>query len=279
MNATQSTGLEIAYSDSACGEPVLLLHCSSASGSEWDSLCAKLGAAFRTIVPDQWGCGKSPPWTGKSAFTLAQEAAPVLEILDALDESVHLIGHSYGGGVALHIARTRPGKVRSLTLIEPSCFHILRDGDGENPNLFREIAGVANGVRAAIASGDYWGGMAGFVDYWNGAGAWDEMHHKAKLKLCQSLAKVALDFHALFEEPVRLADYAGLTVPTLILCGERSPGPSRRIVAMLATAMRHARVERIAGAGHMSPFTHANEVNRHVYGHLHIMAETAAKAA
>lgn len=279
MAPTDTSDLRIAYSDSASGEPVLLLHCSSASGAEWDSLCAVLGGVFRTIVPDQWGCGNSPAWTGRSTFTLAQEAAPVLDILDTLGEPVHLVGHSYGGGVALHIARTRPDRVKSLTLIEPSCFHILRDGDSENGELFREIAGVADGVKAAVASGDYWGGMEAFVDYWNGTGAWAEMHHKAKMTLSQRLGKVVLDFHALFEEPARLADYARLTMPALILCGERSPGPSKKIVAMLASALRQARVERIPGAGHMSPFTHADAVNRHVHGYLGFAAEKTAIAA
>lgn len=279
MAPTETTEMQIAYAGNALGEPVVLLHCSSASGAEWDSLCAVLGGAFRAIVPDQWGCGQSPAWTGRSSFTLAQEAAPILAILNTLDEPVHLVGHSYGGGVALHIARMRPDRVKSLTLIEPSCFHILRDGERKNTVLFREISGVADGVRTAVASGDYWGGMEAFVDYWNGAGAWAGMHHKARMKLSQRLGKVALDFHALFEEPARLSDYARLTMPTLILCGERSPGPSQKIVAMLASALRRARVERIPGAGHMSPFSHADAVNRHVHDHLESMADKTAIAA
>ena len=70
------------------------------------------------------------------------------------------------------------------------------------------------------------------------------------------------------EEPAELEDYAMLMLPTLILCGECSPGPSRRIVEMLGAAMPGARIARIAGAGHMSPLTHANAVNALVRAHL-----------
>jgi pimeloyl-ACP methyl ester carboxylesterase len=181
---------------------------------------------------------------------------------------VHLVGHSYGGGIALRIARKRPDLVRSLTLVEPSCFHLLRGGHALDRALFGEIARLADDVKDAVASGDYWRGMGRFVDYWNGPGAWQEMPHETKMKLSQRLSKVVLDFRALFEEPANLAAYAALTMPTLILCGERSPGPSRRIVDMLVSAMPRARLAPIAGAGHMSPMTHPDPVNAAIAGHL-----------
>jgi pimeloyl-ACP methyl ester carboxylesterase len=54
----------------------------------------------------------------------------------------------------------------------------------------------------------------------------------------------------------------------LLLCGDRSPAPSCRIVEMLASAMPHARVVRIKNAGHMSPFTHSDAVNAAIGAHL-----------
>ncbi len=258
----------IAFTDTEAGEPVLLLHCSSACGSEWRSLGDRLGGAFRLIAPDQWGCGKSDPWTGRGAFTLAEEAAPILDIIYRVGKPVYLVGHSYGGALALRIARKRPDLVRSLTLVEPSCFHLLRGGHALDRALFGEISGVAGDVKAAVASGDYWGGMARFVDYWSGEGAWHGMPHGTRMKLSQRLGKVVLDFRALIEEPAGLAAYAALTMPTLILCGERSPGPSRRIVDMLVSAMPRARLAPIPDAGHMSPMTHPDPVNAAIAGHL-----------
>lgn len=272
MATIERTQARIAYTDTGAGDPVLLLHCSSACGSEWRSLSDTLGGDFRQIAPDQWGCGKSHPWTGRGAFTLAEEAAPILDIIYRIGNPVHLVGHSYGGGIALCVARKRPDMIRSLTLVEPSCFHLLCDGHAADQALFGEIAGVASDVKEAVSSGDYWGGMAQFVDYWNGPGAWQAMPHATCMKLCQRLGKVVLDFRALFEEPATLASYAALTMPTLILCGERSPGPSRRIVEMLLSAMPRARLERIPGAGHMSPMTHPDFVNAVIQDHLRHMS-------
>jgi pimeloyl-ACP methyl ester carboxylesterase len=258
----------LAYSDSGTGEPVLLLHCSSASSAAWDSLCDALDEDFRVIAPDQWGCGESDPWTGQGEFNLAREAAPILDITSHIGTAVHLVGHSYGGGVALRLARERPDLIRSLTLIEPSAFHLLRSGDLEDQILFREISSVAEMVREAALSGNYWGGMARFVDYWNGKGAWSAMPQKVRMKLGKNLSKIVLDFHALFNEPARLEDYAALSIPTLLLCGDRSPAPSCRIVEMLASTMPHARVVGIQDAAHMSPFTHSDAVNAAIGAHL-----------
>lgn len=269
----------INYTDIGSGEPVLLLHCSSASNAGWAKLSEGLADGFRVIAPDQWGCGDSDSWPGHTAFTLAEEAMPILDIVDRIGVKLHLIGHSYGGGVALRVARERPLAIRSLTLIEPSSFALLRNGRAADEALFAEVADVADGIQAAMLSGDHGGGMAGFVDYWNGEGAWEAMSHSARRRLGKCLGKVVLDFRALFEDPTSLDQYASLPMPTRIVCGEASPGPSRRIVEMLAGVLTKGRVARIAGAGHMSPLTHPDAVNRIIRGHLNRCRAGAVRAA
>lgn len=268
MPILQTKHGRINYSETGSGEPVVLIHCSTASGGEWNSLSRSLARQFRCIAPDQWNCGSSDPWPGREPFSLACEASPILDIVDRAGMPVHLVGHSYGGGVAMRVARERPGMIRSLTLIEPSAFHLLSGGIGARLALYREISGVAEAVRRAVTNGDSWAGMRAFTDYWNGEGAWARMPNEARLKLSQRLYKVMLDFKALFEEPTTLVDYAAVSPNCLIVCGECSPAPSRGIVEMLADFMAGARVERIAGAGHMSPYTHPGPVNEAISRHL-----------
>jgi len=268
MPSINVNGARIAYTDGGDGDPIVLIHCSSASSAEWRSLVDALDGDFHAIALDQWSCGESDLWRGHEAFGLADEAAPILRLIDSLGTPVHLVGHSYGGGVALHVARRRPGMIRSLTLIEPSLFHLLRNGSAGERTLFREVENIARTVTRAVEGGDRWSGMACFVDYWSGTGTWESMPHAARAQLSRRLDKVVLDFRALIEEPAELDDYAVLDIPTLIVCGERSPAPSRRIVEMLAAAMPRARVERIADAGHMSPVTHSHAVNDSIHTHL-----------
>jgi pimeloyl-ACP methyl ester carboxylesterase len=267
----------IAYSDSGVGEPVVMLHCTTASGSEWRSLRAALGNDHRTIAPDQWDCGASDPWPGRRSFSLAEEAAPVIAILERLGRPAHLIGHSYGGAVALRVARMAPDLLQSLTLVEPSSFHLLRfEPDG--PELLAEIGAVAESVAWAVMRGHGWSGMGCFIDYWSGDGAWAALPGETKAKMAQRLPKVLLDFGALLNEPCGIDAHATVTVPTLILCGERTRAPSRRIVEMLAKIMPEARLETITEAGHMSPLTHPEPVNAAIAAHLRLWRADAVEA-
>lgn len=272
-------GAKISIAQAGSGDPVVLLHSSAASGVQWYDLSRLLLDRHRVIVPDQFGCGRSDPWPGIEPFSLAAEAVAVERIIDQLGAPVHLVGHSYGGGVALLVACGRMKELASLTLIEPSAFHLLDRDESDDKAHFFEISEISNAIREAVQSGDLQGGMARFVDYWTGAGAWARLSGEARAKLIGRMAKLPLDFGALFAEKTERADIARIDVPTLIIRGEASPGPSRRIVEILAETLPHCRVETIAGAGHMAPITHAKSVNAVIEKHLDLTSAVRDLAA
>jgi pimeloyl-ACP methyl ester carboxylesterase len=70
---------------------------------------------WRLVVPDRPGHGRSPD-PGRPDDAEADGAW----VADLLEDGAHLVGHSFGGCVALAAAAKRPGAVRSLTLIEPA---------------------------------------------------------------------------------------------------------------------------------------------------------------
>ena len=254
--------------------PVLLLHSSLASGAQWRALAARLGEDHRVVAPDLIGYGAASAWSGEGQFHLADEARAIHALLDGFREPAHLVGHSYGGAVALEVARTR-SDLRSLTLIEPVAFHLLRGGDLEDTLALAEVRRVARGLTRALATGDYAGACGDFVDYWNGRGAWAALGAAKRAAATPRAAKVALDFHATLEHPVRLAELENITLPTLLMYGELSPAPTLRICAQLARVLPEVDEQAIPGAGHMCPLTHAEEVNARIGRHL----ESARRAA
>jgi pimeloyl-ACP methyl ester carboxylesterase len=277
MPVTQMKDSQIAYTDIGSGDPVVMIHCSSACARQWRGLCETLNADFRSIAVDQWGCGKSDPWSGHTEFTLTSEAAPIVNVILKIGTPVHLVGHSYGGGVALKIAQENPELVLSLTLIEPSSFHLLA-GDPRDSGILSEITTLADAVTDAVSTGNYWEGAEQFVDYWGGAGTWAEIPRKLQNGLCQTLGKVILDFRALLNEPTEIGDYANITCPILVLCGEYARSPSRRIVEILANALQRVTLQMIPQAGHMSPVTHPDEVNNSILDHLYRNSVTEPQA-
>jgi pimeloyl-ACP methyl ester carboxylesterase len=254
-----------AHSDQA--ETVVLLHSSASSGSQWRTLCGLLESDFAVLAPDLYGYGASADWPGRTPITLAHEAAAVSVSLGNQDKPVHIVGHSYGGAVALKLALESRIRLRSLTLIEPVAFHLLRQ-DTHGSELYNEVCRVGDSVRQSVACGDYWGGMGRFIDYWNGTGTWDRLAEEKRAALATRTSKVALDFYASTAEDTPLSAYHGIAAPVLILRGEYTPAPTRRIAELLTHAIPGSQLQTVPDAGHMAPLTHTEFVNTAVRWHL-----------
>lgn len=250
---------------------VIALHCSGSSAAQWRHLEAKLGQRFAFAAPEHYGSGNAPAWTG-GAFTCADEAERSLALIDGTDRPVHLIGHSYGGGIAMHIALARPTRLASLTLYEPSAFYLLRQlGDGAAP--LAEIETLADTLAANIEAGEPRAAAKRFIDYWGGRGSWNAMRPRLQDAVLRWLPKGPLEFNALFKELGSWSDFARCGAPVLVMRGEHAPAPTRVIADMLASSFPNARRAVVAGAGHMGPVTHADAVNALIA--LHIEDATA----
>jgi pimeloyl-ACP methyl ester carboxylesterase len=248
-------------------EQVIALHCSGAGAGQWRQLGELLGSRYQLIAPEHYGTDSVGPWTGERAFALADEAVRTLAIIDGTDRSVHLVGHSYGGGLALHVALERPDRIASLALYEPSAFHLLDQIDGGTGPL-AEIMAITREAGDGVVTGDYRGAAAAFVDYWSGRGTWSAMRPEVQKALTRWAPKAPLDFASLIYEQTRARAYARLRCPVLIIRGEHALAPTRLIAETLPSLLPNARLAVLAGAGHMGPLTHTAEVNALIAQHL-----------
>lgn len=261
-------GFLIGCGDSGHGRPLVLLHCSGADRHEWtrmiDTWTTMDNMPPRRILrPELFGCGKTAAWPADRIITLDNVVELVARAIGDLDEPFDLVGHSFGGAAALHFAQRMPERLRSLTLIEPTYFSLLRDAGTLERRLFEQITGVAQLILRGADSGSEQGrldGMGAFIDYWNGAGKWASLPAEMQTAMAASIRVVTQDFMALFAEPTRLHDLQELQVPTLIVNGLRSPEPAQRIATLLEEALPSVERCTLPDAGHMIPITHAKQL-------------------
>jgi pimeloyl-ACP methyl ester carboxylesterase len=248
------------------GESVVLLHSSASSGRQWATLADRLGRRFRAHAVDLYGHGATPAWTHERPMKVEDDIALVEPLLRTAG-GVHLVGHSYGGAVALKIAALFPHRVKSVAVYEPVLFRLLLD--------YRPRDRAASDVLATAASLQRWLELGHaersaqrFVDFWSGAGSWEALPEPHRQLVAARMPAVVAHFQALFGDSLDRAAVSELPMPVLCMTGADTPPVTRRIGELLRYALPNAEHSMLPGMGHMGPVTHAVEIADRIAGFL-----------
>jgi pimeloyl-ACP methyl ester carboxylesterase len=223
-------------------------------------LITRLAPQFHVLADDLYGYGEGPNWPVDRSLSLADEVALLEPVFRAAGEPFHLVGHSYGGAVALRAAMANPRRLRSLVLFEPVLFALLTAEDPDQP-ASHEIIAVRDDTTAAVDRGDVLAAAEQFVNYWMGPTAWSLTPDRQRVGVANAMPKVKAEWHAVFSEPTPLSEFARLDVPTLYLVGSESPSSSRKVADLLIGVLPRVVTCEIDGVGHMGPITHPEIVN------------------
>lgn len=237
----------------------LMIHCSLASSAAWSGLARHLSDDLTLTAFDMPGHGRSARWDGHAEIQgLTTEIAADFLRLEAGPADV--IGHSFGATVALRLAVDHPGRVRSLTLIEPVFFAVARVDD---PALFEDHEAQNADFTAAMTAGDMRGAARAFLALWGDGRGWDKIPPGEQQALSEQMPLIAGAAGVLFEDAAGLlapGRLARATMPTLLIEGSTSPPIIESIARGVQRRLPDATRVVIDGAGHMAPLTHANAV-------------------
>lgn len=249
--------------------PALMIHCTLGHSGAWGGMARKLSGALDMTAFDFPGHGRSDAWHEGAGEIQGLSAAIAASFLDGPTD---IIGHSFGGVIALRLAVERPDLVRTLTLIEPIYLAILLE---DNPAMAREHEAMMRPSTDALAARDYDVAAREFIEIWGTGQAWGDIGAAQRQQMVERMYVVAA------EEPSVHHDVGGVlaaeklarvNMPVLLIEGSKSPEVIGAINQGLAQRIPQAERAVIAGAGHMVPITHADQVATEV---LRLLARTA----
>ena len=219
-----------------------------------------LAPKFHVLAADSYGAGKSPPWPTDRTIWLRDEVALLEPMFARAGDPFALVGHSYGAAIALIAAITQPHRVRAMALYEPTLFALV-DAESPPPNDADGIRNTVTGAVAALEAGDPAAAAKRFIDFWMGAGSWDQTPEQRRGPIAASVVNIGGWANALMREQTPLKAFAGLNVPVLYMVGKKSPLSSRAVAARLTRVLPRVEVVELEGLGHMGPVTHPETVN------------------
>jgi pimeloyl-ACP methyl ester carboxylesterase len=216
-------GVRLSYVEQGSGEPIVLVHGAFSDIRVWEPLREAIAKRYRFIAYTQRYFGTGPwPDEGKS-FNVESHSDDLVQLITALNAgAVHLVGRSYGGGIAMAAALKAPTLVRTVTMHEPALLSVLPP-DGPEGKAAREDRAKFNAAAiAANKAGDPVRTTRLFVEgvYQLGPGGFD--------RLPASFQAMALDnartTPLLFGAPSAITCDALKTFsrPTLVTHGEKT---------------------------------------------------------
>ncbi len=248
-------GVQVHYRETGAGPVVVFLHGGASSGAQWKAICELLAAKFRAITVDHYGHGGTDPWHGTpDTITHDAEAVLVRGVIAHLGEPVHLVGHSYGGGVALRLACQNVSGISSLNFVEVTAPSLLKQDGPEH--LFQEFNGMLARFAAESRQDMIEDAWRNLVDSNNSLGEWDSIPAGLQQKLFAATNSMLCCVLANMKHNTTVEELHSISVPTLALYGENSRPFHRRMSEIVAKKVPAGRLQRLPGAGHMSPLTH-----------------------
>jgi pimeloyl-ACP methyl ester carboxylesterase len=183
---------------------------------------------------------------------------------------VHVVGHSFGGGIALIVALRKRVPLASLTIVEAPAIEILR-GLGEHGH-YRTFRDMTKAYFAAFESGNK-EAVATMIDFFAGDGTFASWPSRLREYAMETTHVNILDWASAYDFPTSPDVLATVDVPTLVLAGGVSHPAMRRANELLSECIPGASFATIEGAAHFMIATHAKRVASIIVQHVEFGSE------
>lgn len=266
MDNYERDGLVFEVTDSgpADAEAIVLLHGFPQDRSAWDAVSQRLNAAgYRTLAPDQRGYSPAASPHQVSAYAMRELVGDVAALIEGSGrQTVHLVGHDWGGAVAWAMAAALPHKIASLTVLStphPAAMQwAMRHGGQWKNSWYMGVFQVPWLPERLLA-----GRLQERLFTPSGLPASQAKHYVERFATPQSLRGPINWYRALGASMLRRPDSAGshaLTVPTTYVWGRKDSALGEPAARKSAEFVCGPYEFLILEAGHWLPERRADEV-------------------
>lgn len=236
-------GTQIAYHRLGEGPPLVLVHGLGAANPVVWPAAPLLAEHFTVIAPDRRGRRASGDGPG---YTLEREFEDMAVLADSFGEPACLLGHSWGGLLALEAARLT-GSLRRLILYEPA----IHPPDGVTD-------GFATRLQALLDSGEDEQVMITLFSAGDAIDPEELQGLRASPSWPDRVASaptVPREVQAGLQYRFVPQQFQDMHTPTLLLIGEKSPGFYHRDVELVHAALSNSRIAKLQGQHHLAMYT------------------------
>lgn len=251
---------EVDFLEAGSGPAVMLVHSSVSGARQWRRLIDDLKPDFHVRAVNLFGYGKTPPWSNESTQSLDDQARLVEAALPTNVDTFSLVGHSFGGSVAMKLAARLSDRVAKLVLLETNPFYLLKQAG--RADAFAEATDLRDYIKKFGALGKWVTAAERFADYWGGTGSWAGMSPERRQAFAEALKPNYFEWDAVMNETTSVEQWARLLPDaTLIVSDPNTVLPIREITALLRQSCPKWIYEKIASGGHMAPLTRPDLIN------------------
>ena len=252
--------MHVDFCEAGTGQSVILLHSTVSGNRQWRRLVDILKDHHRVIAPNLIGYGSTTSWSGDTLQTLKDQAEIVRQFIPNDDTKISMVGHSFGGSVAMMAAKIFARNIDKLILIEPNPNYLLRDMGRHSD--FAEVSAMRDCIKINGEKNTWDVAAAIFTTYFNRDGAWEAMDDSRKELVVNALKPNFHEWDAVMNESTSIEEWEKhLPKETTVLSCKKTINSSSGIVKLFRSNMPDWSFIEYEEGGHMAPLTQPQIVN------------------
>jgi pimeloyl-ACP methyl ester carboxylesterase len=272
MRRLSLDGVELAYEVRGSGEPVVLIHGSAVKDDLLPVADLLVRDGYRVIRYHRRGYGAGGGATANAPISIADQSRDCVGLLRELGVArAHVVGHSYGGVIALQVALDAPRLVHSLSLLEPALILIVPSGQAMMQGMTPVVEMFQRGQKEQA--------VETFIQAISRPNAREIMERAIPGSYAEALHMGDMFFGtempALQQWSFSKEDGKRIRQPVLFVLGDESLPPFSEAQALLADALPQMETKIIPGGTHLHDIEKPELTSEAIAGFLRVNSITA----